>query len=135
MLRHSAPRRQQVLVGVDAVSDIGFVRAEKSLERQCRKVTRLLIVLAAMGVYVVSPELVGDGPHGLGMLDGFAIDFDMLGEDSCGVSGGGQYADAFLGRDPEALSLRAGQVQTGMRFLERFGQDMPRRHLPELPFP
>jgi hypothetical protein len=38
-------------------------------------------------MHIVAPKVVDKGPHRFGVLDAFAVDLDMLGENGCGVRG------------------------------------------------
>src|SRR5215471_7128035 len=60
VVRYPAPRLQELLVGVDPIADVGLVRSEERLERQCGEITRLAVVGAAERVHVVAPVVVDD---------------------------------------------------------------------------
>jgi len=135
VIGHTAPRLQQLLVGVDAIADVRLVRAEERLERERGERARLGVVLAAEAVDVVAPVVVDHGAHGRRLLDPRPITLDVLGQDVRGEGGRRQDADTLVGRHVVALGLRARQVHGRVRLLVGLRQHVALGHLPESSLP
>ena len=131
----AAPGLQELFIGAYAPGDVGLVWPEEGLHGLGAQFLGLLVVFAAETVDVVAPEIVDKSTHGVGILDGVPVDLQMVRQDVYSVGSRGQYADALLRRQTEALGLGAGQIHSWVRLLIDPGQDPPSGHVPELPFP
>ena len=135
MFGDAAPLIQQLGVDVFLVLDVRPARAEEGLQRLGAQLPGGVIVLSAEAKAAAEPLVIHELTHRVGFFDVLPIGLDMGLQHRRSIYPQGHDSDSLFRRQFVCSRLEGGNPDGRMGLLERLGQNLPRRHAPELPFP